>query len=37
MLKVYFTISSFLISAIAKPGFRCFGQVRVQFIIVWHR
>uniref|UniRef100_A0A182JLP4 Uncharacterized protein n=1 Tax=Anopheles atroparvus TaxID=41427 RepID=A0A182JLP4_ANOAO len=29
--------SSFLISAIALPGFRPFGHVRVQFMIVWHR
>ena len=28
---------SFLISAIARPGFRPFGQVLVQFIIVWQR
>jgi hypothetical protein len=28
---------SFLISAIALAGFRFFGQVRVQFMIVWQR
>ncbi len=28
---------SFLISAIALAGFRPFGQVRVQFMIVWQR
>ena len=27
----------FLISAIALPGFNPFGQVRVQFRIVWER
>ena len=27
----------FLISAIAFPGFNPLGQVRAQFIIVWHR
>ena len=31
------SISSFLISAIALAGLRFFGQVRVQFMIVWHR
>ena len=29
--------SSFLISAIALAGLRFFGQVRVQFMIVWQR
>ena len=29
--------SSFLISAIAFAGLRFFGQVRVQFMIVWQR
>ena len=28
---------AFLISAIAFAGFRFFGQVRVQFMIVWQR
>jgi len=28
---------SFLISAIALAGFRPFGQVRAQFMIVWQR
>jgi hypothetical protein len=28
---------SFLISAIALAGLRFFGQVRVQFMIVWQR
>ena len=28
---------SFLISAIALAGFRPFGQVRVQFMMVWQR
>ena len=28
---------SFLISAIAFAGFRCLGQVWVQFMIVWQR
>jgi hypothetical protein len=28
---------SFLISAMAFAGFRFFGQVRVQFMIVWQR
>lgn len=28
---------SFLISAIALPGLRPFGHVRVQFMIVWQR
>ena len=28
---------NFLISAIALAGFRFFGQVRVQFMIVWQR
>ena len=27
----------FLISAIALAGFRCLGQVRVQFMMVWQR
>ena len=27
---------SFLISAMARPGLRPFGQVLVQFMIVWH-
>src|SRR6185312_16831982 len=31
------SISIFLISAIALPGFSPFGQVRVQLRIVWHR
>src|ERR1035441_10111761 len=29
--------SSFLSVAIAFAGFKCFGQVSVQFMIVWHR
>ena len=28
---------SFLISAMALAGFRLFGQVRVQFMMVWQR
>lgn len=31
------SISIFLVSAIALPGFRPLGHVDVQFIIVWHR
>merc|ERR1711939_1060298 len=27
----------FLICAMAAPGFKCFGQVFVQFMMVWHR
>ena len=26
-----------MISAIALPGLRCFGQVLLQFMMVWHR
>lgn len=29
--------NSFLICAMARPGFKPFGHVRVQFRIVWHR
>merc|ERR1711962_1105914 len=28
--------NSFLISAIARPGFNPLGQVLVQFMMVWH-
>jgi hypothetical protein len=28
---------SFLISAMALPGLSPFGQVRAQFMMVWHR
>ena len=28
---------AFLISPMALPGFRCFGHVLLQFMIVWHR
>jgi len=31
------SIISFLISAIANAGFRPFGQVRAQFMMVWQR
>lgn len=32
-----YTAISFLISAMARPGFRPFGQVRVQLRMVWQR
>lgn len=34
MLIDYFSASFFLMCAMAFPGFRCFGQTLVQFIIV---
>ena len=37
LLIDHFSASLFLMCAMAFPGFKCFGQTLLQFIIVWQR